>query len=142
MAFTNPTQAAAPTPQLTAPDGIVVETPGVRIVDTGEVSWRIRPQREVSGRFVLRVNGQPIDKRVESGSTQRFVPGRKVNSILEAVFVPDEPVINSKQVEWIDIQYPEADLRLFDIPLNWVLWFFLVSMAAMLLLKKRFGVVI
>jgi hypothetical protein len=31
--------------------GIVVETPGVRIPRTGEVSWRIRPVRPVSGGF-------------------------------------------------------------------------------------------
>jgi hypothetical protein len=31
--------------------GIVVETPGVRIPRTGEVSWRIRPSRPVSAGF-------------------------------------------------------------------------------------------
>ena len=31
--------------------GIVVETPGVRIPKTGEVSWRIRPVRAVRGGF-------------------------------------------------------------------------------------------
>jgi hypothetical protein len=31
--------------------GIVIETPGVRIPRTGEVSWRIRPVRAVSGGF-------------------------------------------------------------------------------------------
>ena len=31
--------------------GIAIETPGVRIPGTGEVSWRIRPIRAVSGGF-------------------------------------------------------------------------------------------
>ncbi len=31
--------------------GVAVETPGVRIARTGEVSWRIRPVREIDGGF-------------------------------------------------------------------------------------------
>ena len=44
--------------------------------------------------------------------------------------------------EWIEIRYPAADLRLFGFRVNWLVWFLAVSMAAALLLKKRFGVVI
>ena len=44
--------------------------------------------------------------------------------------------------EWIDVSYPEVSMRLFGFRVNWLVWFLAVSMAAALLLKKRFGVVI
>jgi hypothetical protein len=33
-------------------------------------------------------------------------------------------------------------MRVFGLQVNWLLWFFLVSMAAALVLKGRFGVVL
>ena len=80
--------------------------------------------------------------RSEAGTRQRFIPGRSVNSAIQALWRPDEKKINSSQVEWIEILYPEARLPILGMQWNWLLWFFAVSMAAALLLKKRFGVVI
>lgn len=37
--------------ELKAPPGIVVETPGVRVLRTGEISWRVRPVATVYGGF-------------------------------------------------------------------------------------------
>ena len=37
--------------ELKAPSGIVVETPGVRVLRTGEISWRVRPVTAVYGEF-------------------------------------------------------------------------------------------
>jgi hypothetical protein len=37
--------------ELKAPRGIVVETPGVRVLRTGEISWRVRPVAIVYGGF-------------------------------------------------------------------------------------------
>ena len=39
------------TKELKAPPGIVVETPGVRVLRTGEISWRVRPVAIVYGGF-------------------------------------------------------------------------------------------
>ena len=50
--------------------------------------------------------------------------------------------MRSDFAEWIEIRYPAADLRIFGFHVNWLAWFLIVSMAAALLLKKRFGVVI
>jgi hypothetical protein len=45
-------------------DGVVVETPGVRVARTGEVSWRIRPVRAVDGGFPAGVEVRfPRDRR-------------------------------------------------------------------------------
>ncbi len=43
-------------PQLQAPAGVVVETPGVRIPGKHEVSWRIRPSLPFSGKLSMNVD--------------------------------------------------------------------------------------
>jgi hypothetical protein len=131
---------AAP-PALTAPAGVDVEGPPVRVVDAREVSWRIRPRNEVSGQLRFTVDGQSVTKTVEAGSRPRYIPGKSVSSPIEAVWNPGESIA-APQVEWVEVRYPEASLNVFGFSTNWLVWFFVVSMVAALLLKNRFGVVI
>jgi uncharacterized membrane protein (DUF106 family) len=46
------------------------------------------------------------------------------------------------EVEWVEIRYPHASLAVLGFEVNWLVWFFLISLAAALLLKKPMGVVI
>jgi uncharacterized membrane protein (DUF106 family) len=132
----------SPAPQLAPPPGVRVTGPPVRAIDAREVSWRIQPVSAVSGKLTFLVDGRPIGKTIEAGKGQRFVPGRSVNDTLQTLWSPDENKIPSPQVEWIEIRYPDASLPILGIQWNWLVWFFAVSLAAALLLKKRFGVVI
>ena len=141
MAMQAPLNPDSPAPVLHAPQGIAVETPGVRAIDDGQISWRIRPLASVSGSLSFQVDGQTIEKRIEAGSGVRFVPGLRVNSILGSVVHPDEPRIQSASVNWIDVRYPDGNVTMFGIELHWLIWFTIISMLAALLLKKRFGVV-
>ncbi len=134
--------AAAPAPQLDAPAGIAVETPAVRVPRTGEVSWRIRPLRAVSGELRFTLPGGTVQKRIESGDGFRFVPGRRTGSALAALWYPDEPRIERASVGWIDIDYPGAEIQFLGLRLHWLVWFTVISMAAALALKKRFRVVL
>jgi hypothetical protein len=52
--------AAMPAVQLEAPEGIVVETPGVRIVRDRQISWRVRPLRESSGDLRFHVENRVV----------------------------------------------------------------------------------
>jgi hypothetical protein len=129
-------------PVLDAPAGVAVETPAVRVLDQGQVSWRIRPQAAISGLLRIRTDGGTVEKRIEAGLGPRFVPGRKVSSLWEAVWHPDEPRIASSQVEWVEIRYPDASLEWLGIRMHWLIWFVVISMLAALLLKRRFHVVL
>ena len=131
----------APAPQLAAPPQIAVEGPPVRAVDVREVSWRIRPQGDVSGELRFNVDGQQVVKSIEAGARQRYVSGKSVRSSAQAVLHPGEGIA-APQVDWVEIRYPEATLSVFGFGMNWLIWFFLVSMAAALALKGKFGVVI
>jgi hypothetical protein len=65
-----------------------------------------------------------------------------VRSGWEALLSPGEGRIHTDFAEWIEIQYPDASLPVFGFRVHWLAWFLAVSLAAALLLKKRFGVVI
>ena len=141
LALRGPMDQRAPTPVLEAPPGVAVETPAVRVLDEGQVSWRIRAGAMVSSRLRVRWRNEVVDTAMEAGAGPRFVPGRRVSSLLESVWNPDEPRIGSLDVDWLQIRYPDATLRWLGIRMHWLLWFLAISMLAALLLKKRFGVV-
>jgi len=138
MGIHGPAEAA---PVLEAPAGVAVETPAVRVLDEDQVSWRIRPRTAVSGLLRIRTESGTVEKRIEAGPAEpRFVPGRKVSSLWDALWHPDEPRITAPRVQWVDIRYPGASLEWLGIRMHWLIWFIVVSMLAALLLKKRFRV--
>ena len=131
----------APAPVLTAPEHIVIDGPPVRVADVREVSWRIRPRAEGSGRLRFTFGDQAVTKSIETGSRARYVSGKSVSSPIQSIWNPGE-AIDAPQVAWIEVRYPESSLTIFGFTMNWIVWFFVVSMVAALLLKSRFGVVI
>jgi hypothetical protein len=133
---------SAPPPQLIAPPNVAILGPPVRVAAAREVSWRILPYSPVSDKLLFRFNGQQVSKWMEAGDRQRYVTGRRVRSGWGTILSPGESRMRSDFAEWIEIRYPAADLRIFGFRVNWLAWLLIVSMAAALLLKKRFGVVI
>jgi hypothetical protein len=129
-----------PIPELLPPPGVELSAPPVRILDRNEISWRIRPARPLSGILRLRIHGQEVTKTIDAGAASRFIAGRRVSSPLAALWHPDEPPISTDTLRWIDIPYPEASISAFGIHMNWLIWFFIVSLGTALALKKRFGV--
>jgi predicted AlkP superfamily phosphohydrolase/phosphomutase len=57
---TVPYRGALPNARLDAPAGFAVETPAVRIPRLGQISWRVRALRPVSGQFVVHVDGRTL----------------------------------------------------------------------------------
>lgn len=140
MHLRNPVDGAVP--ELSLPAGVELSAPPVRILDRSEISWRIRPRVAVSGELRFRTLEQAVAIPIESGRGPRFVPGRTVNSAFAALWHPDTPRIPGSAVEWIDIHYPDAEIRVFGLQMNWIVWFLIVSMLSGLALKKRFRVVL
>ena len=132
----------SPPPKMAAPPEVNVVGPPVRAVAAREVSWRIEAAQPVSGHLTFVIDGNTVTKRIEAGTRQRFVPGRSVSSAVEELWSPGEHRIAANNVEWIEIRYPEARLAALGIEWNWLVWFFVVSTAVALLLKRYFGVVI
>jgi uncharacterized membrane protein (DUF106 family) len=130
-----------PAPALTVPAGVEIAGPPVRVIDSREVTWRIRPRSELSGLLSFNVDGQAVTKSIEAGARPRYIPGKSVSSTIAALWNPGESIA-SPAVDWLEVRYPEASLRVFGFSMNWLVWFFVVSMVAALLLKGRFGVVL
>jgi len=96
---------------LTVPDGFVVETPPVRIPGRGQISWRVRALRSASGTLHATLpTGIAMARISAEPGLQRLAPRAP-----------------------IEIDYPASDS-------NWMLWFFVISMASAFLLRRRLGV--
>jgi len=133
-------QAAAPV--LQTPAGVRAETPAVRVLAARQVSWRIRFETAVSDNLRITLDGLTITKKIEAGGNRRFVPGRRVSSVFDAIWHPDESHIRAPNVDWIEIRYPEARVEAFGVRWHWLVWFTLISMGSALLLKRAFRVVL
>jgi hypothetical protein len=96
--------------------GVVVETPAVRIPGRRQVCWRVRAVTGASGSVLLRVRGAVIAKAVQCG--------------------------HGWGSPSIDVSCPAATLDVFGFGIDWAVWFLLVSLVTMLVLRKRFGVVL
>lgn len=69
-----PIDGKTPPPKLESPAGMVVETPAVRAIASREMSWRIRPEREVDGKLRVVLPGEVIEKSITAGSTAPMRP--------------------------------------------------------------------
>jgi hypothetical protein len=128
-------------PLLEAPSGIRVETPAVRVAAENRVVWRIRAESEASGVLRASFAWGTVEKQIEAGWRQRPVVARRISSSWGLLLRPGERRMQSLPVAWAEIDYPDASVPLFGIRLHWMVAFLLFSMAAALLLKRRFGVV-
>jgi hypothetical protein len=96
---------------LTVSDGFIVETPPVRIPERGQISWRVRALRPASGTLRATLPSGPVTTRISAEPGLQRLASRTP----------------------IEIDYPVTDS-------NWMLWFFLISMTAAFLLRRRLGV--
>lgn len=94
---------STPTPIMTAPQGILVETPGVRSVFSHDVSWGIRPVQKVKGRLEVALAGRVLAVPIFAG------PG-----LVYASPFGEGPV---------QIHYPRATI----LHLDWIFWYILAS---------------
>jgi uncharacterized membrane protein (DUF106 family) len=127
-------------PVLQTPDGVVAEGAPVRVLEERQISWRIRPVRDVSGSLKFFLPGATAEKHIEAGTGPRYVSDRSVSTLLDLLWHPGERRLTGAGVDWIEIRYPAATVSCFGLELSWIVWFLVISMVAALLLKKRMGV--
>ena len=137
-----PIDAAAEPPAIAAPEGVAVETPAVRVAETGEFSWRLRAGREVRGDLVFDWRGERWTKSFDAGAGPRYVSPWRDGSWWGRIAAPGEPALRAEGVEAVEIRYPEARVEAFGFALHWLVWFLLISLAAGFALRGAFGVAI
>ena len=94
---------------LSVPDGFVVETPPVRVMAQRQISWRVRVLRAASGTLRVTSQASALEERISAE------PG------LQLLATRGAP---------IQIDYPATNT-------NWMLWFFGISTATAMLLRRR-----
>ena len=128
--------------RLEANNGIVIETPPVRIEAEGEVVWRIRAEEIGEHRLVLHIGNESLDTHVVTGHSWSAVPQlRTGRGAVETLLYPGAPPISDTHaVEAIEIGYQELNLEILGVNTNWLLTFFVLSMGFGFAFKGKLGV--
>jgi uncharacterized membrane protein (DUF106 family) len=128
--------------RLSAEEGVTVETPPIRIPSEGEIAWRVRALSE--GRHVLtvRVGDRQVTKLVVAGGEPRFLSAARTGEGVAGMLLnPGEPPLDpSTGLESVSIGYPATILSIMGREVNWLIFFFVLSIAAGYLLKGVLGV--
>ncbi len=133
---------AAVSPTLTG-QGAIVDTPAVRIPAEHRVFWRVRAAAAEGSMLALQVGNVSVHKSLQAGDRFQYLSEHRVASLWSWLHYPAERRLPpGSNVRSIAVQYPDADTKIFGLAIPWIVWFILVSWAAMFALRKRFGVVI
>jgi hypothetical protein len=117
-----------PAAQLFAPDGILVETPPVRIPVACQISWRVCPIRAVTGELRVSCNGQSIRKSISSASGLTWLSDTRAGSLGLFLLHPLELPFSGSIVKTISVTYPSATV----LGQNWLVWFSVASVGGFL----------
>jgi hypothetical protein len=123
---------------LAAPQGFTVESPPVRIPELRQVCWRIRAAQASDGALRLKIGREDLERPVRAGWGMGFV--RPTCSSAPMAFLRYGCELRSDSVESIHVDYSSRKIGLFGLEAHWLLWLALFWLAAMLLLRRRFGV--
>jgi len=126
---------------LETPEGVTIETPPVRVEESGEIAWRVRA--DTPGRHTLRIvaEGETIEKDLVVGGGWTAVSKQRTGSFFGAFMHPGEkPLGGSSAVRSVAVQYEALPLSVFGWGLNWLLVFFVASIVFGFAFKKPLGV--
>jgi hypothetical protein len=128
--------------ELRAPEGIAVETPGVRAPELREVTWRIRADRAGEHRLAVVAGGAEVTKSLVVGGGWGDASRRRTGAgIWQALLHPGEPPIPpAERIESIDLAYPALELSLLGWRLDWLVVFLVASLAFGFAVHRPLGV--
>jgi predicted aspartyl protease len=123
--------------RLNVPAGVRLETPPLRIPDTGEVDFRVAADREGLYEITAEVNGQSLAKTLQVGrsSWADALSPRRSSLLLDRLLYPVEPAIADGPFNRVDVQYHSAEIPLLGWQFHWLWPFFVLSIAAAWALK-------
>ena len=131
-----PLDPAEPAPALMLPEGFRAETPGVRSLESRQVSWRVRTMQAASGAIRITLQGDSVSKSITAESGVRYLSKRRVSGLPDLLWHCAETPIRSQAVDWIEVDYPAARIA----SVHWTVCFFVISIATALVFRRRFRV--
>jgi hypothetical protein len=131
---------------LEAPDGVAVETPGVRVRDGRnglfEVDFRLRGKVEGTHEIVVRTGEGEVTKSVTVAKGPAFVsPLRPQANFLDSVFYPVEPPVPARSpIESIEVHHEVATYAFLGIDWAWWSLFLVFMILALFALRGPMGI--
>ena len=124
---------------LEADKGLLVETPPLRITETGEVDWRVRADAPGDHYVTLRTAGHTIRKKIIVSQTGLIRLSRSMvgSSIMDIILNPGENRIEPEVfINKIEIGYPAREINILGWRSNWLVLFFVISIAGGFAFRK------
>lgn len=132
-----------PAAELTAPPGVVVEGEPVWIPSRRQLVWRLAAREPGNHDLHLRIGGEETTKRLTVGSgVVRVSPRRPSDGFLDQLLYPAEPPTGGEVVESIELVYPDRSVNFLGWHTHWIIAFFILSVVAILVLRRPLGVTI
>jgi len=130
-----------PTGELQIPEGLSVETPAYRSPAGSEVMWRVRAVGEGQHEMKVVIDGAEAAKSVVVGAGLHRLSERRGRSFLDRLLYPvEKPLPKDSGILAIDIQYPDADVKMGPVETHWLVFFFVLSILFAFALRGPLGV--
>ena len=108
----------------------------------GEVAWRVRARTPGKHRLVVRVGGESIETHLIAGTgwgaVSQLRTGRGAIDLL--LYSGERPIDGSHAIEAVEVGYSGLDMRVFGMTIDWLVAFFVLSMAFGFAFKGVLGV--
>jgi len=125
-------------------EGLIVETPPLRIAEDHAVNWRVRAAAPGDHMLTFTVAGETVRKKVSvmDGRLTRVTPRLvAAPTFWDTLLHPGEASItNQNRVRYLEIEYPSRTIDILGWELHWLLVFFVLSTVAGFALKNFFRV--
>ena len=126
--------------RLEARDAVKVETPALRIPESGEVNFRISAREAGLHELTIQVGENKLNKTLCVGEPGLAISPRRSSAWFDRLIYPVEAGIRTDDLSSITVEYPPRMLSMWGAEFHWMWPFFLVSMAAGLAFKYVLGV--
>lgn len=114
--------------ELRGDDGVIVETPPLRIESLKQVNWRVKIESEGLHQLTLLVDGEEIKQPVHAGKGFTKITPVRVRGAWPELWNPGAETLQGEQpVHHFEITYAEAEANLLGIKMHWVIVFFILS---------------
>ncbi len=122
------------------PEGLVVETPALRIPRTREVDFRIGAAKEGRYQLVVEAGGETVTKTIDVGPVRCALSPQRSARLLDRMLYPAEPALPAGPIASTEVGYSPETVSLGGFHIHWVWLFLVISMDAGYALKGLFGV--
>ena len=133
--------------ELQLPDGLVLETPGVRIEDPDEdlreVAWRIRAVEPGEYTLAVKIGEQSVEKTLRVGGEWKSVSAKRTGrSFLDVLLwgTGERPIDRSHEIESIKVTYAALPITFLFWDVNWLIFFLIASILFGYAFRKVLGV--